>query len=77
MGSMEKSIFLPYSYCALLRLNMAENRKCHFVESSQIDFQENLWNVLWNALKRPFMTLFKLGFIMDKYGWKMELPVTF
>lgn len=37
-------------------------------------FQQNQWNGLWDTHESPFMVLYALDFIVDKYGWKWEQP---
>jgi hypothetical protein len=44
------------------------------VEVFNTEFQQNVWNGLWNVYKIPFTVLCELRFIMDQYGWIRELP---
>lgn len=37
-------------------------------------FQKSLLKGLWDTWKVSFMTLCKLGFIMDQYDYKLEFP---
>jgi hypothetical protein len=64
----------------LLSLFKMKILKCKLMKLSYTEFQQNLWKGLWNIRE----VLRKLGFIVDKFGWKSEfhnnfwwkLPVT-
>jgi hypothetical protein len=38
------------------------------VKVFHMELQQNLWNGLWDILDNQFMTLCKLGFIMEQYS---------
>jgi hypothetical protein len=49
---------------------MAENSKSptNFDEFSTVEFQQNVWNTLRATWESSFITLCKIGFIMDPNG---------
>jgi hypothetical protein len=72
-GIMEKFIW-PYINQDLLRINIVEHWNCPtaFSGSQPYQISTRLQNYLWDASKCLYMALCKSGFIMDKYGWKLE-----
>jgi hypothetical protein len=48
--------------------------KYGFVKVCHIEFQQNLWNGLWDILKIMFAVFCPLGFSMDLCDTKSELP---
>jgi hypothetical protein len=39
--------------------------ECKLVKISHIEFKQSLWMGLWDILNIPFMTLYKLCFVVD------------
>jgi hypothetical protein len=44
-------------------------------EASNINFQQSLWNILYDTWKSPFTTVLKPGFITDPCGWNSNYRI--
>jgi hypothetical protein len=57
----------------LVIISMAENWNCLADSGGGLSYWISAKSVEW-FMKMSFVALCKLNFIMDHYGWKMELP---
>jgi hypothetical protein len=44
------------------------------MEISHTKLEQHFLTCLWNIWKGPFVASCKLGFLVDQYDWKLELP---
>jgi hypothetical protein len=73
---MEKSICGPMKTRLPYQLMYFKIRIAHNILAKvfRIEYQQNMWNERWDIWKNPFIVLGKLGFTLDQYGSKLEVP---